>query len=182
MESKGTIIFDIDGVILDFYKPFIEFYNKKYNKEYKVSDLDLYDIAEGLHIDPQIIVDFHDEEICGDLPLIDPTVPAFIKQRRSEGYLIVLNTDFPTQHSGKRIDNLAKYGIEFDAIHFRNKRNVTEFYSNIKCVFEDGPRWIELYHEQGLQLHVPHRDYLRKEPFLLKTEIRRYTSFDEIVL
>lgn len=174
---KGTIVFDVDGVLLDFYAPFLQWYNKRHETNFRVSDLTTYDIAAGFKIDPQTIVDFHEEAICASLPLLESDVSVFFSCLKKAGYRIVLNTDFPKAEEAKRIDNLADHWLQYDHLHFGKKADLSTFYDDIVLIVEDNPKWIHLYLSQGYTVGVPHRDYLREEPLMQDQRIVRYDRF-----
>lgn len=162
-QCKGTIVFDIDGVLLDFYASFLAWYNQKHGTTFCVTDLKRYDIAKGLCIDPQEIVDFHAEDACGHLPLLEQDIPLVLSRLKEKGYRIVFNTDFPLAFIGKRCLNLKEHGLNFDEIHFRYKEYVTDLYDDILLVVEDNPYWIHYYIWTGMNVAVPIRPYLREE-------------------
>lgn len=174
MNKKGTIVFDVDGVLLDFYASFLQWYNERHGTAFHVSDLTTYDIAAGLNIDPQTIVDFHEEDLCGSLPLLELGISVFFSLLKKTGYRIVLNTDFPKAEEAKRIHNLAVHWLDYDDLHFGKKPELSTLYDDIVLIVEDNPKWIHLYLSQGHPVAVPHRDYLREEPLMQDPRIVRY--------
>lgn len=177
--KRGTIIFDIDGVLLDFYTPFLNWYNQNHGTSFVVSDLKRYDIASELNIDQKTIVDFHDEDICGALPLVDPeSNPSnVLQQLRSMGYRIVFNTDWPTQHIEKREKNLKDHGLIYDAIHYGEKGSLFTRYDDIVVILEDNPKWIRFYLTHGTYIAVPIRDYLQEELVTKRRRVLLYNGF-----
>lgn len=182
---KGTIIFDVDGILLNFYQSFLDHYNKKdrnHKKDLSISDLYLYSLSKTCDVPQQFIDDFHNEEAVANLPLHHPETAEFIRKLRYEGYRIILNTGFPKHHQDKRFRNLQKHGIEYDAIHFQQKKEILDLYSDILCIFEDDPQMIKYYVDLGYKVYVPKRSYLRDEPYLITPQplIKRYSAFCEL--
>ena len=177
---KGTILLDIDGVLLDFYTPFLNWYNARHGTSFVVQDLKKYDIAAGLQIDPQTIVQFHEDPICASLPLLDLNTVAFLRVIRSKGYRIVLNTDWPLCYVDKRVQNLADRHLIYDDIHYGKKTEVVQLYPDIVLIVEDNPKWISLYLSKGYALAVPQRFYLREETIVQDRRILMYDSLFEI--
>lgn len=181
MQRKGTIVFDIDGVLLDFYTPFLNWYNQNHNTAFSISDLKRYDIASELNISQKMIIDFHDEDICGALPLVDPeSNPSnILRQLRSMGYRIVFNTDWPSQHYAKRDKNLKDHGLVYDAIHYGRKADLFDLYDDIIVILEDNPKWIRFYFDYNAPIAVPNRDYLREEPITIHPRVMLYDNVRE---
>lgn len=175
-QCKGTIVFDVDGVLLDFYGTFLTWYNEKHGTAFHTSDLSRYDIASGLNIDPQEIVDFHAEDACGHLPLLETDAPALLQRLKGAGYQIVFNTDFPLEHMEKRHANLAEHALCYDAIHFRAKEHLIHLYDDIVAVVEDNPKWIRLYAPKMIVM-VPKRPYLDNEE--LPSNLLWYNTFSD---
>ena len=164
----GTVIFDIDGVLLDFTGAFLDFACNKFadGTSYTEEQLEYYDYRK---LDPRLNLDlvreFQASDSCKNLKPLFDGFKEFLEVRRDPAVSqVILSTDFPAEYAENRIKNLVNVGIgaSYDEIHFQSKEKILDLYGDsLIAVYEDSPRWITYYAERGISVRVPTRSYLR---------------------
>lgn len=139
-----SLIFDVDGIILDFTGPFAKYHNERskiqvsenpttWNMGFLPSEdtTELYKLIDDFHI-------VHD-----NLPLIEENIPNILKQLQ-EKYNIILVTAYPDRE--KRISNLEYHNVPYDEL-ICNATDKVECIKNhnVVAIFEDGPHHINKY-------------------------------------
>lgn len=96
MTQKPKIMIDLDGTIVDFHGPFMDFVSMETNYDYSASDLDGLNVP---YLQPQTVERLHEQFIaCGGyqtLPLF-PNVPSTIA-KLAETYQIIFCTARPQE-------------------------------------------------------------------------------------
>lgn len=172
---KGTLFFDVDGVILDFNVEFVKLWNAGVDSgKWVEHHFSANPTTWAFGLDPkkddlthlnQALDLFHaDHE---HLPLVHETIPAMI-QRLKTFFEIVLVTSYPNE--SKRIENLALHKIYYDRL-VCNVKDKVAFIKQAKqdgfypeAIFEDGPHHLDgLVKEYPGMIWTPgHWNYLEK--------------------
>lgn len=181
---KGTLYFDVDGVLLNFSEPFAEFWNKGLDQglwkgniiegnhmTWNFGDVnDMQDIKGGLDL-------FHQEH--DHLPLMHEDIVSTLHELHIK-YRIELITSYPNEK--RRIENLARYNIPYDKLSCNVKdkleyiQNAEAEGVNVVAIFEDGPHHLDmLLPKYGGKIWTPeYWNYLR--PYYEDTRIHFYDS------
>jgi len=162
--SKPTIVFDVDGVILNFCKPFSIWWNKRYLCErnhvcpenpsaWNMEYVDKVNPEKSADIINDSILEFLKEKPM--FPLMEETVASTLKSIRNR-YRIHLVTAFPEKHALLREENLNLFGIEYDEITYvETHKAATICRINPIAVVEDSPVHIKAISECGYKVFVP---------------------------
>lgn len=152
--NKQIIIFDVDGVILNFNVVFNHYMLNKHNIQINVNPnnwnfdwtgdlgkLDFY-IKEFINSDPI-------------LPLVDNNLSNFINNLKNN-YKIIIVTAYTNKQN--RISNLDLFNIYYDDIIFTDQLNKVDVINSLNpiAVFEDCPSHVEnLLKSNIINIFVP---------------------------
>jgi len=188
--SKPTIVFDVDGVILNFCKPFAIWWNKRYMHErnhvcpenpssWNMEYIDMYNPENSAKIINDAIFEFLQEKPM--FPLMEENVASIIKNIGSR-YRIHLVTAFPEKHALLREDNLNLFGIQYDDITYvETHKAATICKINPIAVVEDSPVHIKAITDCGYKVFVP--IYWKYTHILYQNKIPNtyfYISWDDL--
>lgn len=162
IESPLRIVVDVDGVILNFNRGFVDYYNTIKGGIEIIENTESWDwglIGPALedlrkHIKEYIDNGPHLEIIDGEWPELMQTI------RKNKHYIIIV-TAYHNHES--RIKNLKHYGIEYDEIHFTDQCDKVEKVLSLKphIVIEDCPRHVNALsahteqHNMSMKILVP---------------------------
>lgn len=146
------IIYDVDGVILDYNIEFMRWYHShtpilrrhnciKYNP--KTWEMGFVDGMDKSILD-DLINEFHSVH-SGEFPLIDECIPGIISELW-ETHRIIIISSYPNEST--RINNLVLYNIKFDEVKCDISNKTTFIQENyniedVSAIFEDGPHHID---------------------------------------
>jgi uncharacterized HAD superfamily protein len=162
-----NIVVDVDGVILDFSTPFINWYNEKFNKEIKTKQFPLlnhnpdkynFDHNETYPDDFFVYLqEFIDTK--PDLNLIEENMPKFF-QKLNETYNIHILSNYP--HLDARCENLKKFNIPYKTIQCDVVDKLTIIKElNAEFVIEDHPVLIHKLSDNNIKCYVPILNYTK---------------------
>ncbi|MGV8151834.1 MAG: 5' nucleotidase, NT5C type [Candidatus Nanoarchaeia archaeon] len=182
--------FDFDDVIVDFFPTFLDFYNQKYNKKFKIEDITsfyLWEIGIGKNKEESIalIDEFYDSFYFNKIPLRTGAKKG-INNILGKGHEIYTITSRP-----KRFDEKTKISIDnfFSKSHLKllyssgmhNKENGTkaEICKNlgIEIIVEDAPKYALECAGEGIKVLLMDRPWNKK----LKKGITRVYNWGQIV-
>jgi hypothetical protein len=148
-----TVVFDIDGIILDFNKVLKEWIYEKYSIEL---DYNPANYGYNYEDDPAFcdklmkFVKHHEKHF----PLLYPDMPDLMKKLHENGYNIVLITAYSGSRK-RRVENLKEHDIDYNQLIFdSNKLPHVQKLNPILCI-EDRPGTIKKYAEAGYKVAVP---------------------------
>jgi hypothetical protein len=147
MDKKRCIVVDVDGVILNFSRPFSKWFNETRKlvgtNDAIVENPTFWGFSEK--IDPTIMNAAVDEFMQTDptLPLIEESVPMTL-ELLSKTYEIHLLTSCSEKWTDNRLRNLSHFKIKYDSIQFCASENKLKYAKllNPICVIEDKPSTI----------------------------------------
>jgi hypothetical protein len=188
-----TIVFDVDGILLDFNKKFKEWVFKHHNLEIEYNP-EYYSFYEYKHFseDKQ---EFFEKKLMdfirrfeNNLPLIDAKLPILINKLRDEmGYKIVLITAYGGSQELRK-KNLTHFGIKYDRIIFEHDKLhvVQDLKPEVAICVEDRPLTVLSYAKHNIHTAIPtHWTYCKKfiaemtDKNLMKY-IHGYSNTDEL--
>lgn len=150
-----NIVFDIDGIILDFNKKFIEWFKDKTGEQLQHNPNHFYyevDYKGDKEFLTKCVFEFVEKEEKHLEPICEEILELPGKLRKL-GYKVYLITAYRNREC--RIKNLKHYGVEYDEIIFdRNKLPHVEKINPVFCV-EDRLETIKEYSEAGYKVLVP---------------------------
>lgn len=158
--NKGTVWFDVDGVLLDYLGYFLMEYRGKFKPEYRYitpREIVTYDMSylfpEGQEEFIDTIWESHNRVEAGMMRRI--CSPHKLHSLKNMGYQLNLITQFEgmDRYKRARIDNLSReFGPVFDEIIF-TKRGECKLdllnHREIDYLVEDNPHLIEAYDQGG---------------------------------
>jgi len=151
----STIIFDIDGVILDFNLKFVNWMKNKYNIELELNPVS-YDHCDDFPGSHEKLYEYihefvdHEEE---HLDTICSEIAELPRKLHKLGFRIVMITAYRNQEARKK--NLAELNIYYDQIIFDdNKLPYVQEIAPICCI-EDRPKTVKLYNDNNIPTLVP---------------------------
>lgn len=145
MKKIKTVVFDVDGALLDFSGAYIRFVHSRGHKHVNHNGIKNYlflqDFGIGKEESLQLFKDFTDERHFGRLwPYVG--VHDLIATLRNAGIKIIFATDVPTRAQEDRIMNLVDYSIKYDEIVFGPDKPAVVNKFNADLVLEDAPHHI----------------------------------------
>lgn len=162
-----NIISDVDGCIFKFTENFLEFYNNKYNTNYKYSDMLSYHFPEN-GIPQEKVKEFYNSVNNLDHYYTTKYILSYINDKLKDS--IILITSIPNVDSIKkqRETNLETKKIVYDNIIYDDDKLKYLFrLSPVRLIIEDNPEHIERYLEHDtlfnwllIPLHPWTRKYL----------------------
>lgn len=190
-DREEIIIFDADGVLVDFSKAFAAYYNERVrsgvyqgrfvDENPNTWSMGLTDQDDRTQLDAAIEAFYHDHD---HLPLMHESIPGVMAELQKH-FRIEVVTAYPLRE--KRIANFIEHNIPFDTLHcdVHNKleyalKRLKEGY-RIVAIMEDGPHHISRYlsHEDtSSQIWIPSRwnylshlrDHPKLRPYYQETE------------
>jgi hypothetical protein len=170
------IVFDVDGVILDFNTKFVEYHNQLYSEQLTSNPNDW---NFEWRKDPKILSIRIDNFVNTNpiLPLLDIYWESFLKKCRNK-YKVSIVTAYPNQIN--RIENLKLYNIEYDDIYFIAQANKADFIKQLNpiYVFDDCP---EIIDKLNIKIYAPRKwNYLKK--FQNNDKVVLYDKLEDIKL
>lgn len=173
---RRKIIFDVDGVILDFSGPFSVFWNKgllegrwegvRFEANPKTWRMGLEEHDDRSELDRAIAIFYKEHD---HLPLLNPMIPEVFRVLRSRDFEIDLVTAYPDE--AKRIANLQHHEVPYDNlicdVHDKaaHVKALLSQGATISAVVEDGPHHLQRYlthFEFPLKIYAPYRwNYLQ---------------------
>jgi hypothetical protein len=186
----NTLYFDVDGILLDFNGPFVEFWNYGLVRNYWIGDEFVKNSTTwsfGLNKDTDNMSQLHKAIKEFDksntlLPLINKDIPYILSKLR-EKYRIELVTSYP--HINHRIKNLNYHKIPYDKLTC-NVINKLDYISNsenlgynVVAIFEDAPHHIDNYlTKYPFKIWAPQEfNYLKH--YLTNDKVKLYSSCQE---
>jgi len=158
------IVFDVDGVILDFNTKFVEYNNRLHPEKLLVNPDDWnFGWKDNIEILKGRIINFIDTNPI--LPILDKYWSLFTKKYKDK-YVISIVTAYPNKMN--RIENLKIFDIKYDNIYFVSQNDKIKLIKQLNpvYVFEDCPEVIEELNIQPdtlKKIYAPKRwNYLRK--------------------
>lgn len=164
-----TIFFDIDGVLLDFSGPFVEYWNNGLKQNlWKGKELernnDTWAFGYRAGIDDmtdlnRALKSFHD--IHEHLPVIHDDISPILSELKGK-YKIHMVTAYP--NIIKRIDNLAHHDLPYDSLTCGVKNKLAHIQEKehegheVVAIIEDGPQHLEM-----LLPHYPNKLWAPRE-------------------
>jgi 5'(3')-deoxyribonucleotidase len=142
--NNKVIAFDMDGVIVDFVKPWLEWYNKEYNDSLTEADLRMYEFGSQTKAGKKIY-DFLRVPNNYDKVLEIPHMLALMQTYQNLGHRIIVATK--ASHNGNMVENKTKW-FERNA-PFLNKHDIV-FVQNKELIradvlIDDDPRNLEKF-------------------------------------
>lgn len=174
-----TIVVDIDGVILNFTKPFSNWWNRNNYDARKLPE-NPHDWQFD-HPDLKLVLKGIEEFAKTHEPydLMEPKIPEYLTELKKK-YIVHLVTAFPERHKEFRIANLALHKIPYDKLTFADGHKI-DLIKEIHPValVEDSPKNIMDFVEHGYPVYVPHHWNYTKN---LKHElITFYEKWEDLV-
>lgn len=178
-----TIVFDIDGVILNFAKAFATWWNETIaiDGEQKIPSN-----PHGWQFDHpnkdkilKAINEFISLRI--NYKLMEPGIPDKLFKLQHK-YKIILLTSFPEEEKEFRLHNLSKHKIPYDQIIFATPKNKLDVIRTINpvAIVEDYPKNILEFASQGYKVLVPGRwNYVKN--IRESDKIKKYKNWDELM-
>lgn len=154
--TSPTIVFNIDGVVLDFFRAFKTWHNARY------ADFEVVIDPEHYYFTHEALTPSMSKRIEGfvaegehDLALVDTNMPSCIRRLQLSGIRVIGMTTYP--HLESRATNLKNHGIAFDALLHKSSR----FPSDVVAVVEDCPAYVAEYVELSHSVFVPRWKYTK---------------------
>lgn len=155
LQSKrvGTLYYDVDGILLDFVGPFVEYWNeglkkKKWNGKLFDKNPETWTFGLRNGIDDMSEMNKAIEEFHDYLPVMHGDISKILKELKSR-YRIELITAYPDE--SKRIENLRNHNIPYDKLtcNINDKLSYIQerekFGDQVVAIFEDGPYHLERF-------------------------------------
>jgi len=176
MSSKQNIIFDVDGVILDYMSSFLDYVNQKYDTTYTFNDANKYDFSTYLPSNvnaEKIYNEYLKTDYISNLKYFKNVKTAVNKL--SEHYNIIIMTAISENVKKERLYNIRD--INYSEIHFiRDKHLYLKKYNPV-CVFEDAPFHIKDYIKVRKQFKLDTEIYVPARPW----NINAIQNPDEVI-
>jgi hypothetical protein len=186
----NTLYFDVDGVLLDFNGPFVEYWNDGLKKNYWIGDEFVKNPTTwsfGLNKDvdnmSQLLKAIKEFDKSSNLlPLIDKDIPNILSQLQKK-YRIELVSSYP--HVNHRITNLDYHNIPYDKLSC-NVIDKLDYVSkteklgySVVAIFDDAPHHIDNYLKQyEYKIWAPqYFNYL--QPYSTNDKVKLYSSCQE---
>lgn len=151
-----TLYFDVDGILLNFMKPFVDYWNDGLNENLWKGPVLSYNPTTwlwGLCVDDDNLKqinkaseEFH--RTHDHLPIMHSNIVEIMKELQKQ-YKITLVSSYP--HKDRRVENLAYHNIPYDSIvcdvhdkvgYIQNAETLGDV---VVAIFEDGPHHIDKY-------------------------------------
>jgi hypothetical protein len=180
-DDKKIIILDIDGVISDYPKCFIDYINKKNNSNFKT----IYDLKNNLS--QQQIYDFKDDYRNSGIKSILPLKEGIIEfiDKIKEKYHIVLLSSRPYSKYFRiyadTLEWLEKNKIHYDAIYWDEKKDRNILHNldlnQIAFVIEDNLYFANKISQLGISVYLMNNEYNQNKELNL---VKRINNLGEI--
>jgi 5'(3')-deoxyribonucleotidase len=127
---------DIDSVLLNTIKSYLEIYNAKYKKDAKFKDIIEFNFGPLLGLDKPKMYEIFEEIDFSKTELMDSYIPEVIDYFKGMGYQIDLITASSPKNIEAKCERLIYFGINFDKVinidvHSGNKGIYAKDYSFI---------------------------------------------------
>lgn len=166
--NKKTIVFDVDGVLLNFHEGFI-----KHNANKKLINNE-YDFGLGKEKSYELIKEFWGSDDFQKVPIINGAKEAV--NELSKYFNIILVTAINEEFKDKRIKNLE--GFNYKELHCipHNKVQWVKDNYTVDCAIEDKMENIIEY-SHFTKMYSPHWDYNKN----LEQYTTYYNNFNDLV-
>lgn len=198
--KKPNLVVDVDGVILNFSRPFSKWYNNVHMQFQRHDDDGVFhENPHVWHFDARLKEsDLHhavDEFMKTNpvLPLLESNIPTVLDEL-SETYEVHILTACPVKWSENRMRNLSHWGIKSDSIQFceSDRKHIYIDQLDPIAVIEDRPATLKVLFNKGHNVIFPSFwNYLNDFPDVLHQqkeeeaeksygEVHSYLSWEEI--
>jgi 5'(3')-deoxyribonucleotidase len=107
---------DIDSVLLNTIKSYLEIYNAKYDKNAKFEDLTQFNFGPLLGLDKPKMYEIFEEINFSKTELMDSYIPSAINYFKSMGYQVDLITASSPKNIENKCERLRNLGVKFDKV------------------------------------------------------------------
>jgi len=182
----NNIVFDVDGIILDYNNSFNDYVKKRFNKciHFNIYDFRKQLLEQGCELDAndlyQIYREF--ENTNPVIPLLDKNIPEIMNKIMEHNNIIIISKYSNLQN---RIENLKEMKIPYNELicPCDNKIDYIKIYKPT-FIIEDSPEMLELLIDNNYNVIIPKKwnyslDVFNKHKD--KTNVYGYDKFEEIL-
>lgn len=177
--DKNIVVFDVDGIILDFNKAFCNYMKSNHHIDivYNPRSWD-YEWKNDPHILDNYINEFINTKPF--IQLFDNGICRFINTLKMN-YKIIIVTVY--SNNNNRCNNLKQFNIYYDDIYFANQHNKAAIINSLNpyAVFEDCPDHINNLLKTNNSVTIFTPDFWNYTRYINNDRIVRYANCDSIM-
>lgn len=146
VKKKRTLLFDMDGVLVDSSSVSLKKLNAKFSSSYSIHDKTHYrwtwDFVKsmlGLHVTNEEIIDFaYGEDVLSQAKPL-PGAQALVKSLSEEGFSVMISTSRPARHRKVTLETIEEYFPSINQVYMREKHHSNSFESKLWSISNSMP-------------------------------------------